>query len=71
MVRASASWVRSPARQPKVFKTCSSGFPALALKIMGIAALRLARQCQDNRLVKHRLKIVQKTCICELSPLND
>ena len=34
-------------RQTKVFKTGSSGFSPLALRIVGIAA-RLARQCQDN-----------------------
>ena len=37
------------------FKTGSSDFPPLALRIMGIA-LRLARQCQDNGLVKYWLK---------------
>ena len=44
-------------------------FP-LALRIMGIE-LRLARQCQDNGLVKYWLKIVLETWICELSPLNN
>ena len=42
----------------------------LAVKIMGIA-LRLARQCQDNGLVKYRLRIVLETSICELSTLNN
>ena len=37
----------------------------LALRIMGIA-LPLARQCQDNRLVKYWLKIVQETLICDM-----
>ena len=32
-------------------------------------ALRLARQCQDNGLVKYWLEIVKETWICELSPL--
>ena len=41
-----------------------------ALRIMGIA-LRLARQCQDNGLVKYWFKIVKETLICELSPLNN
>ena len=66
-------WSRSTLprpRQAKVLKTCSSGFPPLALRIMGVA-LRLARQCQDNRLVKYWLKIVQETWICEMSPLNN
>ena len=45
-------WVRSPARQTKVFKTSSSGFPLCSLRIMGMA-LRLARLCQDNGLLKY------------------
>ena len=73
MVRASASGAGGRGfdpqpRQTKVFKTGSSGFPSW---IMGIA-LRLARQCVDNGLVKYWLKkIVRETWICELSPLNN
>ena len=57
-------------RQIKVCKTGGSGFPPLALRIMGLS-LRLARQCQDNELVKYWLEIVQETWICKLSPLNN
>ena len=60
VVRASALWAGGGGfdgrpRQTKVCKTGSGGFPPLALRNMGIA-LRLARQCQDNRLVKYWLK---------------
>ena len=57
-------------RQTIVFKTGSSGFPLLALRIMEIS-LRLVRQCQDNVLVKYWLKKVQEKWICELLPLNN
>ena len=40
--------------KPKSLKVVVVAFP-LALRIMGIA-LRLARQCQDNGLVKYWLK---------------
>ena len=54
----------------KVFKTGSSGFPPSALRVMG-TVLQLARQRQDDGMVKYWLKIVQETWICELSPLNN
>ena len=43
---------------------------SLTFRIMGLA-LRLVRQCQNNRLVNYRLKIVQETWICELLPLDN
>ena len=56
---AVAQWLDRPPRkfdprprQTKIFKTVSSGYPPLALRIMGIA-LRLAHQFQDNGLVKY------------------
>ena len=54
--------------RPKSLKLVVVAF-SLGLRIMGIA-LQLARQCQDNELVKYWLKIVQETWICELSLLN-
>ena len=51
--------------------------PALNFKMkVGLndpIALRLARQCHDNGLVKYWFKkeIVQETWICELPPLNN
>ena len=42
----------------------------MALRIMGIA-LRLARQCQANVLVKYWLKNGQETWVFELSPLTE
>ena len=51
----------------KYFKMVEVAFP-LGLWIMGIV-LQLARQCQDNGLVKYWLKIVKETWICELSLL--
>ena len=74
MVRVSASWTRGRGfdprlRQTKVFKTGSSDFLPWRSGLWGIA-LRLARQCQDNGLVKYWIKTVQETWIYELSPLN-
>ena len=62
---AGGRWFDPRQRQTKVFKTGSSGFPPWRSELWIV--LRLARQCQDNALVK----IVQETWNCELSPLNN
>ena len=56
-------------KKPKSLKLVVVAFP-LWLRIMG-TALRLARQCQDNRLVMYWLKLVQETWICDLLLLNN
>ena len=82
MTSSVAEWLEHPPREREVMgsilghdrpkssiKTGSacSGFPPW---IMGLA-LRHARQCQDNGLVKYWLKVDQETWICELSLLNN
>ena len=64
------SWFDPRSRPTKVSKTGGSGFLPWRPGLIGIA-VRLARQCQDNGLVKYWLKAVQETWICELSPLNN